>query len=389
MQVTKARVQLANALPPESPLRQVYFLHLLETVVSKGDVHESENTHKADVELAAKEIGQLLRPLAILTASQPTPDNSNEPADDNAARLQRESWFNIVVHGIIPGSVIGKRYASELQTLATHSRPLVAEDRADHLESDIDLNTVLRRGMNGDNATSMKKALINFLPTQESHIRGLSYPRVIFLHATYLVETLRAYGGHCAPVLSYFIDSSVNHHDTSSCMVAIVDKVMAIFLKQTLGSLQSDTSAPYVAKQLAIILANCCHRILKCQQVAASCADRLIGQMPSSLCQRTSLFALLELLSLIWLSCLESEIDEYEWKSTYTSALGNVSLQLSDDFAFRRRTLDAFYRRARTWVIRVINIAPLDVKGLLQVNFANNYLVQLILILTIDVPIGI
>ena len=304
-------------------------------------------------------------------------------------RLQRESWFNIVVHGIIPGSVIGQKYASELQTLATHSRPLVTEDRADHLESDIDLNTILRRGMNGDNATSMKKALINFLPTQESHIRALSYPRVIFLHATYLVETLRAYGGYCAPVLSYFIDPSVNHHDTSSCMVAIVDKVMAIFLKQTLGSLQSDTSAPYVAKQLAVILANCCHRIPQCQQVAASCADRLIGQMPSSLCQRTSLFALLELLSLMWLSCLEAEIDEYEWKSTYTSALGNVSLQLSDDFAFRRRTLDTFYRRARIWVIRVINIAPLDVKGLLQVYFAKNYFVQLKLILTTDVLIGI
>ncbi|MCJ1389774.1 phosphatidylinositol-4- kinase [Xylographa bjoerkii] len=364
--VTKARVQLANALLPESPLHQVYFLHLLETIVSKGDVHESENTHKADVELAAKEIGQLLRPLAILTASQTTTNTSSEPVDENAARLQRESWFNIVVHGIIPGSIIGQRHASELQILATHSHPLVTEDRADHLESDIDLNTVLRRGMNGDNATSMKKALINFLPTQESHIRGLSYPKVIFLHAAYLVETLRAYGGYCAPVLSYFIDPSVNQHDTGSCMVAIVDKVMAIFLKQTLGSLQTDTSAPYVAKQLAIILANCCHRIPKCQQVAASCADRLIGQMPSSLCQRTSLFALLELLSLMWLSCLESEIDEYEWKSTYTSALGNVSIQLSDDFGFRRRTLDAFYRRARTWVMKVINIAPLDVKGLLQ-----------------------
>ncbi|MCJ1397105.1 phosphatidylinositol-4- kinase [Xylographa trunciseda] len=364
--VTKARVQLANALPPESPLHQVYFLHLLETIVSKGDVHESENTHKADVELAAREIGQLLRPLAILTAAQTTTNTSNGPVDENAERLQRESWFNIVVHGIIPGSVFGQRHAVELQTLATHSRSLVTEDRADHLESDIELNTVLRRGMNGDNATSMKRALINFLPTHESHIRTLSYPRVIFLHAAYLVETLRAYGGYCAPVLSYFVDSSVNQYDTSSCMVAIVDKVMAIFLKQTLGSLQTDTSAPYVSKQLAIILTNCCHRIPKCQQVAASCADRLIGQMPSSLCQRTSLFALLELLSLMWLSCLESEIDEYEWKSTYTSALGNVSIQLSDDFGFRRRTLDAFYRRARVWVMKVINIAPLDVKGLLQ-----------------------
>ena len=365
----------------------MYLLHLLETIISKGDVHESENTHKADVELAAKEIGQLLRPLAILTASQKVTDIINVPVDENAARLQRESWFNIVVHGIIPGSMIGQKYESELQTLAIHSRPLITEDRADHLESDIDLNTILRRGMNGDNATSMKKVLINFLPDQESRIKGLSYPKIIFLNAAYLVETLRAYGGYCAPVLSYFTDPSINQHDTGSCMVAIADKVMTIFLKQTLGSLQTDTSAPYVAKQLAIILTGCCHRVPKCQQVATSCADRLIAQMPSSLCQRTSLFALLELLTLMWLSCLDSEIDEYEWKSTYTSALGNVSVQLSDDFGFRRRTLDTFFRKARTWVMKVINIAPLDVKGLLQVNFGNKLSDQYVLILTQDVPI--
>ena len=151
-------------------------------------------------------------------------------------------------------------------------------------------------------------------------------------------------------------------------MVAIADEVMKIYLSRVLGGLHTDTSAPYVAKQLAILLTRCCHRIPKCQQVAASYADRLIGQMPSSLCQRSSLFALLELLTLLWSSCLESEIDEYEWKSTYTSTLGQVSLELSDDFDFRRRTLEGFCRRARNWVLKIVDIAPLDVKGLLQVS---------------------
>ncbi|MCJ1471877.1 phosphatidylinositol-4- kinase [Lambiella insularis] len=368
--VTNARGRLAESVPPDLPLHELYLLHILETIVSKGDVHESENSHKADVELAAQEIALLLQPLTLLLSSQAAAGIGHESFHENIARLQRESWFNIVVHGIIPGSVLGQKYLSELRTLASHSRPLVTEDRTDHLESDIDLNTVLRRGMNGENATNVKRALIKFLPSQESHIRTLTYPKVIFLHAAYLVETLRAHAGYCAPVLSYFIDSSINQDDMAFCMIAIADEVVAIFLKQTSGSLQTDTSALYVAKQLAMILTFCCHRIPKCQQVAASCADRLIGRMPSSLCQRASLFALLELLSLMWSSCLESEIDEYEWKSTYTSSLGQVSIQLSDDFDFRRRTLDAFYRRARTWVTTVINIAPLDVKGLLQTYLA-------------------
>lgn len=368
VQVTKARLRLAESITPDSPLHQLYLLHILETIVSKGDIHESENSHRADVELAAQEIAQLLQPLAILASSQAATGVSSESIDENAARLQRESWFNIVVHGIIPGSSLGQKHLTELRTLASHSRPLITEDRVDHLESDIDLNTVLRRGMGGENTTHVKKALIQFLPGQESHIRTLSYPKVIFLHAAYLVETLRAHKGYCAPVLSYFLDPSINQDDMAFCMIAIADEVMAIFLRQTSGSLQTDTTASSVAEQLAMIFTNCCHRIPKCQQVAASCADRLIGRMPSSLCQRASLFALLELLSLMWSSCLESEIDEYEWKSTYTSILGQVSIQLSDDFDFRRRTLDAFYRRARSWVTTVINIAPLDVKGLLQVR---------------------
>ena len=345
-------------------------LHILETIVSKGDVHESENTHRADVELAAKEIAQLLRPLAILMALPTVAASDNNSFAEDIARLKREAWFNIVVHGITLDSTLGQKHSAELRVMAAHSLPLVAESQGGRFENDIELNTVLRRGMNTSNTAEMKKRLAKLLAGQEAHIRALSYPKVIFLHAVYLVETLRAHTGQCASVVSYFIDPCVNEDEMAVCMMAISEEVMSIFLKRTLGGLHADTSAPYVAKQLAKILTNCCHRIPKCQQVAAFCADKLISRMPSSLCQKSSLFALLELLTLMWLSCLEAEIDEYEWKSNYSSTLGKISLELSDDFNFRRRTLDALYKRARMWVMKVINIAPHDVKGLLQTYLA-------------------
>jgi phosphatidylinositol 4-kinase len=125
-------------------------------------------------------------------------------------------------------------------------------------------------------------------------------------------------------------------------------------------------SAANLAKQLARLLESCCHRIDKVQQVATLAADRIIDQVPSSLCQRTSLFALLELLSLMWISCLEAETDEYECKSFYSSAKGNVSLQLSDNFAYRQTTLRAFQQKCRRWVLKTLDRAPLDMKGLLQ-----------------------
>ena len=367
-EILKARVRLTQSLTAKSPLFQVCLIHLLQTIVSIGDVDEGQSTHQADVDLAAKEICQVLRPLAILSASGHL--FNDEAIDEELLRLQRDVWFNFAVHGITMESPLGKRFSNELRTLALHSRPLVADGRIDQNGSDIELNTVLRRGMKGPYMNSIQSHLAKLLPDQEYQIKALSYPRVAFLHAAYMVEMIRAEAGHCADVLVYFTDPSVYHNEMGVCMVGIADLVMTTYLKRTLSSLHSVSFASQTAGQLAIILTNCCHRMLPCQHTAARLADRLIDQLPSSLCQKTSLFALLELLTLMWSSCLEAEIDEYEWKSIYVSTLGNVSLEPSDDFPFRRTTLENFHRRAKNWVMRILEIAPLDVRGLLQVRTA-------------------
>lgn len=363
----KARVYLSYSLPQGSSLYEIYQIYLLESIISKGDVHESDNTHQADIDLAAREIAQLLRPLANLSSAQA--DGKSTVQDERVADLYREAWFNILVHGITPHSLLGQKYSSELQTLAMQSMPLIAEDRADHFESEIELNTVLRRGMNAPHTAEQKRILISLLPRCESDIRGLSYPKVLFLSATYLVETLRAEAGVCHHMLTYFLDPSLNGSAMENCMVAISDEVVSIYLNSTLTGQHKDVSAPLIAKQLALIFAGCCHRIARVQQVAITYADRIISHMPSSLCQKSSLFALLELLTIMWTSCLEAETDEYAWRSKFTSTRGEISIELSDNYELRKSTLNNFYKRARLWVIRVINIAPMDVKGLLQVSF--------------------
>jgi len=339
-------------------------VHLLETIVGKGDVHESDNTHEADIDLAAREIVELIPPLAIL-ASVPT-DKEEISEDEYVAGLHREAWFNLIVHGITPSSTYGQQLVNELRILAMHSRALIADDRADQFESDIELNTVLRRGMNPPHTTEQKKRLIQLLPKCESDIRGLSYPKVVFLTAAYLVETLRAGAGDCTHILTYFLDPSLNGTAMENCMSAIADEVMALYLRRTFSGPHKTGPAPMVAKQLASMFIGCCHRISRVQQVAAASADKIVNQIPSSLCQKSSLFALLELLTIMWTSCLEAELDEYELKANYTSTRGNVSVELSDDYDLRRSTLNGLYRRARSWVTSVINIAPLDIKGLLQ-----------------------
>ena len=363
-QVRNARLFIAKALNYDSPLYHIYLVHLFETIVSKGDVHESDNTHQADVDLAAREIVELLSPLATLAIVRTDKEGISD--NDEVASLYREAWFNMVVHGITSTSSYGQQCVKDLRTLAIHSRSLIDEDRTDQFESEIELNTILRRGMNAPHTAEQKKRLILLLPKCESDIRGLSYPKVIFLSAAYLVETLRAGVGDCSHVLTYFLDPSLNGSAMENCMGAIVDEVMTIYLRGILTAPLRDNAAPSVATQLASILTGCCHRVPRVQQIAASCADKIISEMPSALCQKSSLFALLELLSIMWMSCLDAEIDEYELKANYVSARGRVSVELSDDCDHRKSTLNNLYMRARKWVTAVINIAPLDVKGLLQ-----------------------
>lgn len=360
----KTRNYLSSTLKKGTSAYDIYIEHLLEAIISRGDVHQRHHTRESDVELAAREIATLIQPLAILMSANNLVEE--EKTDDNISALVRDAWFNMIVHGFTTCTERGKRYLNELRIMAVHSKPLVTEQRGEQLESDIELNSVLRRGMNPEHEATQKKRLTALIPSKTSEIRSLSYRKIIFLHAAYLVETLRAESGDCSKVMIYFLEPGMRTGDMSCVMESITLTVIDTYLRKALSGANPTFSATYVAKQLVSIFCGCCHRIEKVQQAAITCADKILANVASALCQKTSLFALLELLSLMWTSCLEAETDEYEWKSSLTSARGKVTIKLGDNFEFRRRTLDTMYKKAKIWVMNVINIAPADIKGLLQ-----------------------
>jgi phosphatidylinositol 4-kinase A len=280
--------------------------------------------------------------------------------------MVRDVWYNISVHGINLQSRLGQQYYEELRILAMNSMPLIDDDRAELLESDVEINTVLRRGMNSSHMSGQRKALAAVIPEREGDIGRLSYQKVVFLNSVFLVESLRASSGSCAEILDYFADPSTQSSHMGSCLSSIAIKVIERYTQKAVMAKEDDFSAPYVSRQLARILSACCHRSSKMQEVARMAANHIITFAPSALCQKASLFALLELLSLMWSGCLEADTDEYEWRSTLTSARGKITIELSDDYSFRRRTLNNLHNDARRWVTMVMGVAPLDVKGLLQ-----------------------
>jgi phosphatidylinositol 4-kinase A len=363
-QVMKARNHISGRLRRGSPLFDIYWEHLLDSIISLGDVHSSHHTKESDVQLAAREIAQLLHPTALFMSANDFA--AEDVTDDESHSSLRDAWFNIVVHGFLLSTERGKKYINELRIMAVHSPPLVAEQRGEQVESDIELNTVLRRGMSAERENLQKRHLSDLISSKASEIRGLSYRKVIFLQAAYLVESLRADAGDCTKALSYFLEPSMRKGEVSSTMEGIAGAVVDKYLKKTLNGTDPTFSAQYVAIQLATIFCSCCHRIERVQQAAFACADRIIRDVPSALCHRSPLFALLELLSLMWSSCLEAETDLYTPRTSFTSSLGKVTVELSDDYEVRRYTLDHLYRKAKTWVSGVINLAPSDVKGLLQ-----------------------
>lgn len=361
-----ARNYISANVRRDSPLWDIYFEHLLDSIISKGDAPADQHNHRKDseVELAAREIAQLLQPLAVLMSTHDLVLDGS--IDDERHAMLRDAWFNIVVHGFIPNAARGKEHLKELRIIAIHSPALVLEDRGDEEESDIELNTILRRGMSSERESLLKKQLVESIPSREADIRSLSYRKLTFLQSAYVVETLRAETGDCTRVVTYFLEPSMRKGEVSRTMEGITNAVMDKYLKRTLAAANPTFSAQYAAGQLAKILCNCCHRIERVQQAAFACADRLIRDVPSALCQRSSLFALLELLSLLWTSCLEAETDMYEPRTIFRSVRGHVQIQLSDDYAFRRHTLENLNRKARVWLTNVIGLAPSDVKGLLQ-----------------------
>lgn len=360
--VFEARTRLAVHVKQDSPFYEIYLLHLLAQCVGSG---EAPGDKAADTALAQRTIAGLLRPLALLASQHAGRIPVFENGDEVLA-LGRDAWFNLVVQGYTLKSQLIQDHIEDLQTVALYSLPLVDEARVDMPESGIDLDPVLRRGKSDHALDAQRHSLKAALPHCESDIRSLSYQECVFLNAALLVSTLRARGGHCTATLPYFLESKVKTGPLNNCMLAVSNHSVEVYLQRALSAKRQDFAAPQVAVQLAAFFEGCCHRIAKVQIAAVAACDRLIAQVPSALCQKSSLFALLELLSLMWKACLDTETDEYSFKTRYESQKAKVSIQLSDDAQFRQVTLTNFYNKCRVWVSRAVRVAPLDVKGVLQ-----------------------
>lgn len=363
--VMAARLTLARGISKSSSLYEVYLTHLLETIVSTTGLFQGEKLPVSGRDFGAEEIEETLRPLAVLASVEPDVQAKfSDPAF--VSDLTRDAWFNLVAHNFTIGSSLAQWCAVELEALALHSPSIVDEKRAIARESGIELNTVLKRNLDPDHTTAQRQQLSASFPGREIHMVLFDYAELTFLNAAHLIAVLRARAGTCTRTIEYFCDPKFKSGALSDCLIAIAVAEVRTYLAITKTNRSEKHSAPMLAQQLISMLQACCHRNAKVRQVATLCADMVVDQFPSVLCNKTSLYAMLELLTLMWKSCLDEETQDAEWQSEYVSIKGNVTIQLSDDFEARKSTLVTLLTNCRRWVTSVVDSMPLDIKGLLQ-----------------------
>lgn len=362
--VTEVLCKLSNNLSSTHYLYDSYLVELLQSIVNRGDVHELEH-HRPHTEISATagEIGLFLPPLAALLPG--LQEDPYETTDQEINTLFRNAWFNLVVHGFSKNSEKTAHYKKELEIIARSTPPLVSEVSSNKIESELELNTVLQRGSSHHNVNNQKEIMESLTSSHIFDFRTIQYPKLMFLSAAVLLESLRANTGNCSKALLYFGDPGLRSGETRRYMTYITMDVVKEYILNVIKGGIPQFSIDKVAAQLKEMLVLCCHRVKSIQSVAFECCDTLITAVPSALCQKVSLFALLDLLTLLWSSCLDAETDEYEPRDLFHAKNSGITLELSDSYDHRRESLNRLLQKAREWVKFSLESMSYDIKNLL------------------------
>ncbi|CDK29667.1 unnamed protein product [Kuraishia capsulata CBS 1993] len=354
----------------DTEIYRVYLHELLIGIANRGDDVRDLEHHRSNTEVSAvaQEIAIYFKPLAHLFPSLDT-----EPAkftDLQTINLFKDAWFNLVVHGYSLNSEIGILHKETLKRIAYSSPPLADEYSWSRTETSIELNSVLRRGTSKHTEKLHKDSLSKtFSPKALDNAVfefKISRPKLMFLAATLFLEDLRVETGDCSTSLIYFSDPSVAITGVQKYIGNIAVYITLKFIREVHRGGSATFAMDNVSEQLKKMLILCCHRDYELQDAAFQCCNYLIQKIPSSLCHHTSLFSLLDLLSLLFQSIVDADTNEYEPKVKFQATASNITLNLSDSYEWRRAAWQKLHKFGTSWTKLALMKCNYDMKSLLQ-----------------------
>lgn len=357
------RSTLSRNLHQDNPLYFVYLREMLSAIVSKGDVQVLDH-HRSHNEISAigDQISIYLKPLADLLPDMHKGEKPLKNLESSIADLFRNIWFNMVVHGYSVNSENSKKHVHELERIAYNTPPLASELSWNRTETSLELNTVLKRGSSNHNVKDHRHIVGDIFEIS----RTMSYSKLMFLAAALFVESLRVKTGDCHTVLKYYSDPSMKTSGIDKYLGYIAFKINKDFIGLVHCGADKQFTAERIALQLTQMLILCCYGLEDLQDAAIQCCDLLIKKVPSSLCHHKSLFALFDLLTLLYDSVVDAEVSQYEPTFLYTAKKTGIKLRLPDSYSWRSETFSRLHEKAGSWLNLLLLKCSSDTKSLIQ-----------------------
>ncbi|SPO37665.1 related to phosphatidylinositol-4-kinase [Pseudozyma flocculosa] len=370
--------------------KELYLVELLQLYAEKGiQLQQAAASGKSSAEELAELNTDLAAMLPSIAALLEHADiNPQVEPTTEMVTLFRNLWFLSVLFGFAspqnirsvgldraaapraaPASAAeaqGEIVGRSLSAISLKTPTLVPETAHNYLESDLEYNSVLKREFSSATLDSQRKALAAVIPSHASEIRSFSYAQVTFLATIYDLESLRSRMGRPSMVLWYFVNDGLNSSTLVSSMQAIADRVVDSYIQDLGRQVDGHTLDPRVSSEVRALLLGTCHRVAKVRQVSQSILDKLVGALPSLLCDQDVVVAMLEILTLLRQGCECEYRDEYAPVYHFRSERANLSFELSDSYSQRNEILARFLERARRYLGVVLGLAPVELHGILQ-----------------------
>lgn len=214
----------------------------------------------------------------------------------------------------------------------------------------------------------MRQTLSEILPSNRysSDIRNMSTPQLTMLVAINDLEEMRTLHLHPSVMLQYFTNDSVNKSAMIGPLTGISTRITSVFLKQLSFKAVQHSMPHSVSEEVCKILVRCTHRMRKVREAAIHTARQVIETFSALMCDRTVVFTLLEILTLMRRSCEMQYNDEYSPIHEFRSDKLDLVLVLTDDYAVRNEITSQLYSVAQRWLTLAISRAPLEVQSTLQ-----------------------
>ncbi|KAJ9086469.1 phosphatidylinositol-4- kinase [Entomophthora muscae] len=344
-----------------------FFKYMLVLANEKGvHIQRSLKEKRKGVQITAVagELGILLPVLGqILRVKEFEPHL--EP-DEELRGECRNLWFHCVMYDFVSESTWVKEWRSSMLDIAAKTPLLVPNSSGNYLDTDLEYNSVLRRGFNEQELLKVRNLLNSVLPAHVAEIKYLSFAQLIFLLSLYHIESMRASSGNFAFILNYFANESVASSKIAGLVEAIAEEIFAQQVRASSKNGSNFSLDAVATNQMKQVLVNCCHRVEKMHTMSLRCASRFMEAMPQLMFNRQVLYTALELLQLLWLGCEGEFQDEYCPVFEFSSKLIDVTLQFPDSYDYRKLLLKNFSEAVGRWLYQAKGVAPLELDNHLQ-----------------------